>query len=98
MTPRRLGTRSRSRGNNMPQFTIQSPSGQPVTVEAPSQYEALGQVLGTAGPDVSELGSFGRGFTSMLPLGKQAYAGIAGLAENKPYTQERGELENELKQ
>ena len=82
----------------MPQFTIQSPSGQPVTVEAPSQYEALGQVLGTAGPDVSELGSFGRGFTSMLPLGKQAYAGIAGLAENKPYTQERGELENELKQ
>lgn len=48
--------------------------------------------------DVSQFGSFGRGAASMLPLGKQAYAGVASLAENKPYTQERQELEQEIGQ
>lgn len=44
---------------------------------------------------VSTLGSFSRGAFSMIPLGKQAYAGAAGLAEGKPYTQERQELDTE---
>ena len=44
---------------------------------------------------VSAMGSFSRGAISMLPMGKQAYAGVAGVVENKPYTQERQELEQE---
>lgn len=80
----------------MAQFTVHPPSGQPVTVEAPSQEAALDQVLSATGPDVSTLGSFGRGAVGMLPLGEQAYAGIAGLAEHKPYTQERQELTQEI--
>lgn len=46
-------------------------------------------------PPVSTLGSFGRGAVSMIPLGKQAYAGVASAAENEPYTQERQELDTE---
>lgn len=80
----------------MPKFTIHPPSGGPVTVDAPSQEAALDQVLNESGPDVSSLGSFGRGLTGMLPLGEQAYAGIAGLAEHKPYQQERQELNQEI--
>lgn len=77
----------------MAKFTITNPSGQPVTVEAPSRDAALDQVLDATGPDVSALGSFGRGAASTFPLGEQAYSGIAGLAEHKPYLQERKELD-----
>jgi len=83
----------------MPSYTIKSQTGQPVTIQAASQDEALDKFLGTsAAPDVSELGSFGRGITSMLPMGNQAYSAIAGMAENKPYLQERGELNKEIGQ
>jgi hypothetical protein len=44
---------------------------------------------------VTPLGSFGRGAASMLPLGTQAYSGIASLAEHKPYAQERQEVAQE---
>lgn len=76
----------------MAKFTIKQPSGQSVVVEAPSQEAALDQVLNASGPDVSAFGSFGRGAAGTIPLGEQAYAGIAGLAEHKPYTQERQEF------
>lgn len=82
----------------MPNFAIKTPSGQTVNVNAASSYEAMQSLLGQAGPDVSQLGSFGRGAVSMLPLGDQAYAGIASLGENKPYTQERQELSQEQAQ
>ncbi len=80
----------------MAKFTIHQPSGQAVVVEAPSQEAALDQVLNASGPDVSALGSFGRGATGMIPLGDQAYAGVAGLAEHKPYLQERQEMQKEV--
>lgn len=81
----------------MAKFTIHQPSGQAITVDAGSQAEALDKVLSLGdGPDVSSLGSFGRGAASMIPLGEQAYAGIAGLAEHKPYLQERQELNKEI--
>ncbi len=80
----------------MPKFTITPPAGAPVTVEAPSREAALDQVLDAQGPNVSALGSFGRGATGMIPLGNQAYASIAGLAEHKPYEQERQELNQEI--
>jgi hypothetical protein len=46
--------------------------------------------------ETSILGAAGRGATSMIPLGNQAYSAIAGAAENKPYLQERQELEKEV--
>lgn len=81
----------------MAKFTVHPPQGQPITVEAPSQEAAMDQVLDlSGGPDVSSLGSFGRGAAGMIPLGEQAYAGVAGLAEHKPYLQERQELNQEI--
>lgn len=55
---------------------------------------AIGQ--GDDTEDTTALGAAGRGAASMLPLGEQAYSAIAGMAENKPYTQERQELEKEV--
>lgn len=55
--------------------------------------DVLGQSL--EGPDVSMLGSFSRGAVSMIPLGDQGYAGISSLFSDKPYLQERQELEKE---
>lgn len=46
--------------------------------------------------DTSALGAAGRGAAGMIPLGTQAYAGVAGMAENKPYLKERQELEKEI--
>lgn len=46
--------------------------------------------------ETSALGAAGRGAVGMLPLGKQAYSAIAGAVENKPYLQERQELEKEI--
>lgn len=82
----------------MPKFQITPPGAAPVIVEAPTQYEALSQVLQAHGPDVSSLGSFGRGVASTVPLGEQAYAGVAGVAQNEPYAQERKELTQEIAQ
>jgi hypothetical protein len=83
----------------MPSYTIKSQSGQPVTIQAASQDEALDKFLGSsAAPDVSEMGSFGRGLTSMLPMGNQAYSAVAGAAQNEPYMQERQELEKETQE
>lgn len=47
--------------------------------------------------DTTAAGAAGRGAVGMVPLGTQAYAAIAGAAENKPYLQERQELEKEIK-
>jgi|SRR5579872_440692 len=46
--------------------------------------------------ETTALGAAGRGAASMIPLGEQAYSAIAGAAENKPYLQERQELEKEV--
>lgn len=78
-------------------FQVKTPTGT-VPVEAISSDAALDKVLGDNGSDVSSLGSFGRGITSMLPLGEQAYSGIAGAVEHKPYLQERQELGQEIAQ
>lgn len=81
----------------MPKFTIHPPTGSPITVEAPTREAALDQALdASGGPDVTALGSFGRGAAGMIPLGEQAYSGVAGLAEHKPYLQERNELDQEI--
>lgn len=82
----------------MPFYNITTPSGQKVQVDAVSQFDAMGSLLGQTGPDVSQLGSFGRGALSMIPLGDQAYAGVASAAQNEPYTQERQELAQEQAQ
>ncbi len=79
----------------MAKFTVNTPTGA-VSVEAPSRDAALDHVLNTSGPNVSTLGSLGRGAVGMLPLGDQAYAGIAGAVEHKPYLQERQELNQEI--
>lgn len=80
----------------MPKFNITTPSGQTVQVEGATQFDAMNSLLGQSGPDVSQLGSFGRGAAGMIPLGDQAYAGIASLAEHKPYNQERQEIAQEV--
>lgn len=46
--------------------------------------------------ETTALGAAGRGAVGMIPLGNQAYSAIAGAAENKPYVQERQELEKEI--
>jgi hypothetical protein len=46
--------------------------------------------------ETTALGATGRGAVGMLPLGNQAYSVIAGATENKPYFQERQELEKEI--
>lgn len=55
---------------------------------------AVGQ--DTSEDDTTALGAAGRGAAGMIPLGTQAYAGVAGLAENKPYVKEREEMEQEI--
>lgn len=59
-----------------------------------------GYVLDATGaatsPDTTALGAFGRGAVGMLPLGSQAYAGVASAAQNEPYAQERQELNQEI--
>jgi len=55
---------------------------------------AVGQ--NEAEDETSALGAAGRGAVGMIPLGTQAYAATAGLAEGKPYTKEREELEKEI--
>jgi hypothetical protein len=47
--------------------------------------------------NTTALGAAGRGAVGMLPMGNQAYSAIAGATENKPYLQERQELEQEIK-
>src|ERR1019366_7082463 len=92
----RISLLHRTLDNKMPSYTIKSQTGQPVTIQAASQDEALDKFLGTsAAPDVSEMGSFGRGLTSMLPMGDQAYSAIAGAAQNEPFLQERQEYAKE---
>lgn len=63
-------------------------------------FSALGAVpavdQGDSSDDTTALGAAGRGAVGMLPLGNQAYSAIAGLAEKKPYLQERQELEKEI--
>lgn len=63
-------------------------------------FSALGGVpaVGQDEPtdDTTALGAAGRGAAGMIPLGTQAYAATAGLAENKPYIKEREELEKEI--
>src|SRR4029077_15735664 len=56
----------------------------------PTGYEA------SATSPTTALGAAGRGAVGMIPLGTQAYAGIAGLAEKKPYLQERKEVKKEI--
>lgn len=46
--------------------------------------------------ETSALGAAGRGAVGMIPLGTQAYAATAGLAEGKTYVKEREELEKEI--
>jgi len=46
--------------------------------------------------ETTALGAAGRGAVGMIPLGAQAYSAIAGAIENKPYLQERQELEKEI--
>lgn len=62
-------------------------------------FSAIGGVpaVGQVEPEeTTALGAAGRGAVGMLPLGDQAYAAIAGLAEKKPYLQEREELKKEI--
>src|SRR5258708_5597708 len=63
-------------------------------------FSALGGIPPVAAPAEEDtsfaLGAAGRGAFGMLPPGKQAYAAVAGAAENKPYTQERQEVEKEI--
>jgi len=64
-------------------------------------FSAIGGVPAVGGgpsaeDETSALGAAGRGAVGVLPLGKQAYAAVAGAAENKPYLQERQELEKEI--
>lgn len=79
----------------MDNFTVTTPSGKTVQVQAASERDAMLHAMGSEPSDVSTMGSFGRGALSMLPLGNQAYAGVASLAQNEPYTQERKELTQE---
>jgi hypothetical protein len=46
--------------------------------------------------ETTALGAAGRGAVGMLPMGTQAYSALAGAAENKPYLQERKEVEKEI--
>src|ERR1019366_7215769 len=46
--------------------------------------------------ETTALGAAGCGAAGMLPMGEQAYSAIAGASENKPYLQERQELEKEI--
>ena len=48
------------------------------------------------GEETSALGAAGRGAVSMIPLGKQAYAGIESLVDNAPYLEKRKELERDI--
>src|SRR6266446_3663669 len=50
----------------------------------------------TPSEETTALGAAGRGAVGMIPLGTQAYSAVAGLAENKPYLQERQEVEKEI--
>lgn len=64
-------------------------------------FSALGAIPAVDGgaPDedtTSALGAAGRGAVGMLPLGKQAYAGIESAVDKTPYTQERKELEKDI--
>ena len=68
-------------GINLPPGYVLDPTGSPVAQNAPT----------------TALGAAGRGAVSMLPLGNQAYSAIAGAVENKPYLQERQELDKETK-
>jgi hypothetical protein len=57
---------------------------------------AIPAVQGAPEDETTALGAAGRGAIGMFPLGTQAYAALAGAAENKPYLQERQELEKEI--
>lgn len=63
-------------------------------------FSSLGAIPAVGGgPDedsTSMLGAAGRGAVEMLPLGKQAYAGIESLVDETPYLQERKELETDI--
>jgi len=63
-------------------------------------FSAIGGVpaIGQDEPtdETTALGAAGRGAAGMLPLGEQAYSAAAGVAEKKPYLQERQELEKEI--
>lgn len=63
-------------------------------------FSSLGAVPAVGGgPDedsTSMLGAAGRGAVEMLPLGKQAYAGIESVVDKTSYTDERKELETDI--
>lgn len=64
-------------------------------------FSAIGGVPAVGGGpsdegDTSALGAAGRGAVGMLPLGKQAYAGIESMVDNKPYVDKRHELEKDI--
>lgn len=63
-------------------------------------FSSLGAIPAVSGgPDedsTSMLGAAGRGAVEMLPLGKQAYAGIESLVDDTSYLQERKELEADI--
>lgn len=46
--------------------------------------------------ETTALGAAGRGAVGMVPLGEQAYSAVSGVANSKPYLQERQELEKEI--
>lgn len=46
--------------------------------------------------ETTTLGAAGRGAVGMIPLGEQAYSAVAGMAEGKPYLQERQDLEKAI--
>lgn len=63
-------------------------------------FSSLGAVPAVGGgadeESTSMLGAAGRGAVEMLPLGKQAYAGIESLVDKTPYAEERKELEADI--
>jgi len=63
-------------------------------------FTALGAIpaVGTEEPtdETTALGAAGRGAVGMIPLGTQATAALSGAVENKPYLQERQEIEKEI--
>ena len=62
-----------------------------------SSLGAMPAVGGGADEDsTSMLGAAGRGAAEMLPLGKQAYAGIESVVDKTSYTDERKELETDI--
>lgn len=101
MTVDSLGNQSRGNKMAIPEGYIidgtnMAPAPAGATLPAGYVLDPTGTINNGENDTTSALGAVGRGAAGMIPLGTQALAGAASVAQNEPYTQERQEIQKEI--